>query len=90
MAYANPSRYNQRHVVCPFDLFVGSLRDSFLTRFGGPGGPRTIAPVCGTVMQDQAGTAQGNWLVATHRRAVRRAGTRASPSSTIISTPARA
>ncbi len=63
MAYANPSRYNQRHVVCPFDLFVGSLRDSFLTRFGRPGNPRTIAPVCGTVMQDQAGTAQGNWFI---------------------------
>lgn len=63
MAYANPSRYNQRHVVCPFDLFVGSLRDSFRPRFGRTGTPRTIPPVCGTVMQDQAGTAQGNWFV---------------------------
>jgi hypothetical protein len=64
MAYVNPARYNnQLHVVCPFDLFVGSLRDSFLTRFGRTGSPRTIAPVCGTAMQDQAGTAQGNWFV---------------------------
>ena len=63
MAYSNPARYNQLHVVCPFDLFVGSIRDSFLTRFGRTGSPRTIAPVCGTVMQDQPGTAQGNWFI---------------------------
>jgi len=63
MAYSNPARYNQLHVVCPFDLFVGSVRDSMLPRFGRTGSPRTTPPVCGTVMQDQAGTAQGNWFV---------------------------
>ncbi len=63
MAYSNPARYNQLHVVCPFDLFVGSIRDSILPRFGRTGSPRTIAPVCGSVMQDQAGTAQGNWFL---------------------------
>lgn len=63
MQYANPARYNQLHVVCPLDLFVGSVRDSILPRLGRTGSPRTIAPVCGSVMQDQTGTAQGNWFV---------------------------
>ena len=68
LAYANPSRYvssadNRLYVGCPLDWFTDDLWDAHLSRMGGINGhSRTIAPLCGEVMQDVPGTAQGNWF----------------------------
>ncbi len=63
--YANPRRYYEDwlHVVCPIDYFEPALRDALMALFGGWRGLRTAEPRCGEVMQDVAGTAQGNWFV---------------------------
>jgi hypothetical protein len=72
MVYANPSRHTSNpdgldtlHVVCPIDYFAPKTRSELESRFGGwDSSPRTVAPVCGQVMQDVTGTAQGIWYVA--------------------------
>lgn len=67
LAYANPSRYSsdldlRLKVVCPFDGFTPEARAEQMSRIGGyDGRPRTVEPICGEVMQDIPGTAQGNW-----------------------------
>ena len=68
LAFANPRRYLSDldldlHVACPFDAFAPRARSEQLDRVGGyDGQPRTVEPVCGQVMQDILGTAQGNWF----------------------------
>ena len=68
LAYINPSRYfspldKHLYIACPFDWFTDELRTAQLARVGGSEGQqRTIEPVCGEVMQDLPGTAQGNWF----------------------------
>lgn len=68
LAFANPDRYFsdldlRLHVTCPLDWFTDDARDEQAARIGGyDGQPRTSSPVCGQVMQDVPGTAQGNWF----------------------------
>lgn len=64
--FANSSRWSNRdtiHTVCPIDYYSGSLKTTLMNRFSGHGIKRTIDPVCGTIAQDIAGTAQGVWFV---------------------------
>jgi len=65
LAYANSSRWKGDvvYVVCPVDYFSASMKNTLEKLFGDSfGRKRTIAPVCGTVMQDVKGTAQGVWF----------------------------
>lgn len=65
--FANSSRWSQRsdttHTVCPIDYYSESLKNTLKNRFSGNGVRRTIDPVCGTIEQDIAGTAQGVWFL---------------------------
>ncbi len=68
LAYVNASRtlggsgeFGANHTVCPIDYFPAAVAGTLGALFGGRGALRTVAPVCGAVMQDQAGTAQGRW-----------------------------
>jgi hypothetical protein len=72
LAYANPERLDSNpsgldfyHVVCPVDYFEPDLRNQLTTMFGDWTGEvrRTIEPICGEVMQDIPGTAQGKWYL---------------------------
>lgn len=63
--FVNPNaRLNSLHTVCPIDYYSGDLKMTLMSRFGDyDGNPkRTTLPVCGTIDQDVAGTAQGVWL----------------------------
>lgn len=64
--FANLSRFNTNYpyAVCPVDYFLTSLKSQIEARFGSYDGTtlRTTLPVCGTVGQDIAGTAQGIWF----------------------------
>lgn len=61
----NPSGLDQLHVVCPLDYFETGIRAQLMGLLGDwSGDRRTIEPVCGEVMQDIAGTAQGKWYLA--------------------------
>jgi len=68
LAFANPERYSsdldlRLKVVCPFDGFTPEARAEQMSRIGGYDGQlRTVEPICGEVMQDVPGTAQGNWF----------------------------
>ena len=68
LAFANPDRYFsdldlRLNVVCPFDGFTPEAKAEQMSRIGGyDGQPRTVEPLCGEVMQDVPGTAQGNWF----------------------------
>lgn len=55
---------------CFFDMYQGALRQSFLDKFGKLNNdyppklvPRTIEPICGSIIQNVAGTAQGDWFL---------------------------
>ncbi len=63
LAFVDPGRVppNTLHAGCSIDQFVADVRDSLRLRLKVNGNLRTIPPVCGTVMQDVANTAQGRW-----------------------------
>jgi len=71
LTFANPSRFSASpdgndifHTVCPIDYFTATLRNTlrgFLGDFDGTT-LRTVPPLCGTIEQDIAGTAQGIWF----------------------------
>ena len=67
LEYVNPDRFGpppdlRLKIVCPFDGFTVEIRDAQLARMGDYDQQlRTAEPRCGEVMQDIAGTAQGNW-----------------------------
>ena len=68
LAFVNPGRsygsgqgFGQSHTICPVDYFVPAVASALRAKFGRNGVRRTIAPVCGTIMQDVANTAQGRW-----------------------------
>lgn len=72
LGFANPSRwgsdssgFNKLHVVCPADYYSAALKAEMEARFGNYAGSvqRTVAPLCGELMQDISGTAQGIWFV---------------------------
>lgn len=50
------------HAVCPLDYFTADVGDSLRARLAVNGNQRTAPPVCGTIAQDVAGTAQGRWF----------------------------
>lgn len=67
LSFANPSRWtslSKDHTVCPINYYSGSLKTTLMALFGDwDGDPRrTIAPICGTIEQDVADTAQGAWF----------------------------
>jgi hypothetical protein len=68
LAYVAPGRtqggsgeLSANHTICPIDYFVPAVADPMRALLGRRGTRRTIEPVCGTVMQDRADTAQGRW-----------------------------
>ncbi len=72
LGYANPERLEGNpsgldfyHVVCPVDYFAEDVRAELMAMFGDWDGGirRTAEPVCGEVMQDIPGTAQGKWYL---------------------------
>lgn len=73
LAFVNPDRYdvNTLHTSCFSDYYVPELKAQYEAKIGGLASqgsdvqtflPRTADPVCGQVMWDVAGTAQGNWF----------------------------
>jgi hypothetical protein len=54
--------WNTFHTVCPLDYFAADVKAALEAKLGSQGRKRTIAPLCGTIMQDVANTAQGRWL----------------------------
>jgi hypothetical protein len=61
---ANPSGLDQLHVVCPIDYFEAETRRQLRSMLGDWSGERrTVEPLCGEVMQDVPGTAQGKWYL---------------------------
>jgi len=64
--FINPARHVLDRGFCPIDYFTPNLKASYLATIGGNNGAtlitRKIAPLCGTIMQDLAGTAQGDWF----------------------------
>jgi hypothetical protein len=66
LPFANPSRHPlpTLYAVCPGNYFTGDLQALFNSRYGGQSGARTVEPLCGSVNQDAAGTAQGDWYPA--------------------------
>ena len=66
LAFANPKHYfsDYRRTVCPIDYYEGEVKQKLLASFGGfSSKKRTQEPVCGEIMQDKLGTAQGNWFI---------------------------
>lgn len=69
LSFANPARWTQRsdttHTVCPVNYYSGDLKNTLINRFGDYDGDpkRTTAPICGTIEQDIAETAQGVWFL---------------------------
>jgi hypothetical protein len=69
LAFVNPSRPHapggppwKNHTVCAVDYFTSPVRDMLRSLFG-RGVRRTAEPVCGQLMQDVPGSAQGRWYM---------------------------
>jgi hypothetical protein len=69
LAYVSPSRtadaggeFGQNRAICPLDYFTADVAASMRALLGGLRMTRTAPPVCGEIMQDRAGTAQGRWF----------------------------
>ncbi len=62
---ANESRwFDQRlYNVCPLDYYESETKDLFYSYLGDGTNPRVGEPLCGTIHQDVAGTAQGRWFL---------------------------
>lgn len=72
LEFANPDRwssssigFDKLHVVCPVNYFSSALKAELEAKFGEYDGSvhRTAEPLCGEVMQDIPGTAQGIWFI---------------------------
>ncbi len=63
--FVNPARHDLNRGFCPLNYFAPSLQATYTAMLGAWNGtafvPRTIPPLCGTIMQDLAGSAQGYW-----------------------------
>ncbi|MFN0118154.1 MAG: hypothetical protein ACKVQC_07700 [Elusimicrobiota bacterium] len=69
LGFISPARYanqNERFTRCPVEPFTDPVKSMLTARFGKYDGTvlRTTPPVCGEIMYDVAGTAQGLWYVA--------------------------
>ena len=69
LAFINQARspgsdrtFGQKNTICPVDYYVAAVATVLRTKLGRNGVTRTIAPVCGTIMQDLPNTAQGRWF----------------------------
>ncbi len=64
LQFANPARYrkNELQTICPIDLFPSTMKQDLYQFFGNERRKRTEEPICGAIMQDVVGTAQGNWF----------------------------
>lgn len=64
--FVNAARHNVSRGFCPVNYFTPSLRATYTAMLGVNSGstfiPRTAEPLCGTIVQDLAGTAQGDWF----------------------------
>jgi len=64
--FINPARHVLNRGFCPIDYFTPSLKATYYNTIGGNNGAtlikRTLAPLCGTIMQDLSGTVQGDWF----------------------------
>ena len=60
-SYGNNTDFGQNRTICPIDYFVPVVAEALRAKLGREGLRRTIAPVCGTIMQDVPNTAQGRW-----------------------------
>ncbi len=49
------------HAVCPLDYFSNSMRLTLRSMLTAKNSGANGIPACGAIMQDKAGTAQGNW-----------------------------
>ncbi len=67
LPFANPSRHlsDQLYTACPLDYYSADVKGSLYAKVGryDGGQTRTTAPVCGEIMQDVGGTAQGDWYL---------------------------
>ncbi|HEX2612972.1 MAG TPA: hypothetical protein VHO02_05220 [Fibrobacteria bacterium] len=66
--FANQARYesapsNLLHVLCPYDLFQGGVKDSYYALLGTVSGIPIPGATCGTVERDMAGTPAGQWFL---------------------------
>jgi len=66
--YANPERWKNNedkfYKVCSTDYYEGDLKQALEDKLGDwSGNKRTIEPICGTIAQDEPGTAQGLWVL---------------------------
>jgi hypothetical protein len=63
--FANPSRHDLNRGFCPLNYFTAGVQATYDALLGGNGNAsflaRSTAPICGTIMQDVPGTAQGDW-----------------------------
>ena len=62
--FVNPSRHDLHRGFCPLNYFTPGLQTAYTAMLGAWNGafvPRTNQPACGTIMEDVAGTAQGDW-----------------------------
>lgn len=64
--FANQSRnQGELYIACPLDYFPQNIRNSVYPYVGtdenGVFQTRTVQPICGTIVQDIPGTAQGDW-----------------------------
>jgi hypothetical protein len=67
LAFISPARQfpDEPYTRCPVDYYTEPLKTLLTARFGRYDGSelRTAPPVCGEIMQDLPGTAQGLWYV---------------------------
>lgn len=49
------------HTICPLDYFTSSLKNQLYSKIIIKNAGANGIPACGLLMQDKAGTAQGNW-----------------------------
>jgi hypothetical protein len=64
--FVDPSLQNLNRGFCPLNYFSAPVQTAYTALLGQNAGAvltrRTIPPLCGTVVQDAAGTAQGDWF----------------------------
>lgn len=72
LAFANPDRwgtsatgFDKLQMVCPLNYFSSATKSELEAKLGSYNGStqRSIEPICGEIMQDISGTAQGIWFI---------------------------
>ena len=64
--FADPAAHELHRGFCPLNYFSAPIQTAYTALLGENSGaaltPRTTPPVCGTIVQDVPGTAQGDWF----------------------------